>query len=99
MQNLALSRDGKCLSTIYINARNKLLWKCKFGHQWEAVPYAIKAGGWCPQCHIYISEEICRIYMEAIFNFPFPKIRPDWLLSPLQCPMELDGYCKELNIA
>jgi len=36
--NLAKSKGGECLSTEYINAHRKLLWKCK------------NKNGWCPQC-------------------------------------------------
>jgi hypothetical protein len=92
MQAIAISREGKCLSNEYHNAHTPLMWECKNRHQWLAAPDSVKHGSWCPECKTYISEEICRRYMEEIFGFPFPKIRPKWLLSPLQRPMELDGY-------
>lgn len=50
MHLLAENRGGICLSTNYINARTKLLWECKRGHQWEAKPDSIKRGSWCPIC-------------------------------------------------
>jgi len=50
MQNIAKSRNGKCLSTKYINARISLTWECSEGHQWENTPQKIKAGQWCPYC-------------------------------------------------
>ncbi len=50
MQDLAKLKGGNCLSTEYINARTKLLWECKNGHQWEAVPLSIKRGSWCSIC-------------------------------------------------
>lgn len=51
MQELARSKGGKCLSTVYVNARTKLLWECSEGHQWFAVPSKIKnTGRWCKQC-------------------------------------------------
>lgn len=99
MKNIALLREGYCLSDNYINARTKLDWQCKMKHKWQATPDSIKSGSWCPKCNTYVSEEICRKYMETIFNNYFIKIKPNWLLSPLGYPMELDGYCKELNIA
>ena len=52
MQNLAKSRGGKCLSKKYVNARTKLLWECKEGHRWSAVPDSVKRGTWCPKCAI-----------------------------------------------
>jgi thiol-disulfide isomerase/thioredoxin len=50
MQKLASKKNGKCLSKKYINSDTKLQWKCEKGHIWMAVPFAIKAGGWCPYC-------------------------------------------------
>jgi hypothetical protein len=51
MQSLAEMRGGKCLSTEYLGNKNKLLWQCAAGHQWEAAPNSIKnAGTWCQHC-------------------------------------------------
>jgi len=50
MQNLALLKEGKCLSKKYVNIDTKLLWECKEGHQWKSIPYLIKKGHWCPKC-------------------------------------------------
>ena len=44
MQELAKSREGKCLSKKYINARTKLRWQCKKGHKLMATPDSIKRG-------------------------------------------------------
>ena len=50
MIELAKKRNGECLSTEYINAHTKLLWKCADGHEWEAKPNNIQQGKWCPIC-------------------------------------------------
>lgn len=50
MRNLASKKEGVCISTEYINSQKKLRWKCKYGHQWDAVPFSIKKGHWCPIC-------------------------------------------------
>jgi hypothetical protein len=50
MQNIAKNRGGECLSPTYIRDNVKLIWRCKEGHQWEAVPNLIKRGRWCPHC-------------------------------------------------
>jgi len=51
MQRIALIKGGKCLSKKYINNSTKLLWQCKDGHEWEAVPNAIRIHNtWCPEC-------------------------------------------------
>ena len=47
----AKKRNGKCLSTQYINAKSPLEWKCKKGHTWSASLNRIKDHGkWCPYC-------------------------------------------------
>lgn len=50
MQRLAESRSGKCLSSKYRSARDKLKWQCKQGHTWDAIPSNIKRGHWCAIC-------------------------------------------------
>ncbi len=50
MQEIAKSREGKCLSKKYISAKTKLRWRCKEGHIWESEPTNIKSGRWCPVC-------------------------------------------------
>jgi len=50
MQQIAINRGGKCLSKSYINLKTKLTWQCGKGHIWDARPYNIKTGTWCPQC-------------------------------------------------
>jgi hypothetical protein len=50
MQKLASIKGGKCVSTKYENALQKLSWACKRGHQWYALPNSIKQGHWCPTC-------------------------------------------------
>lgn len=50
MHDIAKERGGKCLSTEYVNSTSNLLWECKEGHKWEAVPGSIKSGSWCRRC-------------------------------------------------
>ena len=50
IHRLASARGGRCLSTDYVNARSRLQWKCKEGHQWHARPENIRSGHWCPTC-------------------------------------------------
>jgi len=58
MQTIALSKEGLCLSTEYINTGTKLKWKCKRGHVWESVPSSIKKGTWCPVCARNLKDTI-----------------------------------------
>jgi len=50
MQRVAKNRNGECLSTVYVNARSNLEWKCSKNHVWLARPDDVKHGNWCPKC-------------------------------------------------
>jgi queuine/archaeosine tRNA-ribosyltransferase len=50
MKEVAASRGGLCLSEQYVNSSTHLLWQCREGHQWKAVPNSVKRGSWCPVC-------------------------------------------------
>lgn len=99
MKVMAEKRGGKCLSENYLSQYGKLRWRCKFGHEWEAVPYSIKAGRWCPTCSEGIKERACRGIFEVLFARKFPKAHPSWLRNEAGNVMELDGYCSALHLA
>jgi hypothetical protein len=94
MKELAVNKNGVCLSKKYINNETKLLWKCKEGHIWKATPSNIKHGRWCPDCYSYKSENLCREYLTTKFDKKFKKCKPKWLKG-----LELDGYNEELQLA
>lgn len=50
MRALAKSKNGKCLSEVYVTSLTKLQWECDKGHKWFAIPSAINSGSWCPKC-------------------------------------------------
>ena len=50
LQEFAINKKGKLLSTEYVNAHEKLLWQCNHEHQWLANWNNIKSGQWCPYC-------------------------------------------------
>ena len=61
MEEIATSRDGRCLSTAYKDNKSKLEWECREGHRWFAVPSSVKNNKrWCPICAgnipLYIEE-------------------------------------------
>jgi hypothetical protein len=96
---LAESRGGKCLSENYKNDMSNITWQCNEGHIWDATPNNIKHGRWCPTCAPGFGERVCRLFFEKIFEKPFIKTRPNWLMSKRGFPLELDGFCEELNLA
>jgi hypothetical protein len=99
MQELAAQKDGRCLSNKYLGNDKHLEWECADGHKWDAVPGGIIAGSWCPHCQYYLSERLCKAYFEDLFQKPFKKNRPTWLINSRENRMELDGYCEELSLA
>ena len=60
MHDLAKKMGGICLSKKYINIDTKLKWRCAKGHTWEAIPYSIKIGKWCPKCRDIITAKRMR---------------------------------------
>lgn len=99
MKKLAEERNGKCISTKYINTMTKLQWECKDGHRWEAIPNNILKGQWCPACREYRNERLCRLILQGMFELKFDKARPAWLRNHKGNLLELDGYNKSLRLA
>ena len=94
-KSFAKAKGGKCLSTEYKNAYQKLLWQCSEGHEWNANFHHIKHGNrWCPDCSKFKTEAVCRTIVERYLSKNFPNTRPKFLKG-----LELDGYNKELRIA
>jgi predicted Zn-ribbon and HTH transcriptional regulator len=97
MHELAYKKNGKCLSTEYINSKTKLEWQCKKGHIWETSPNNIKQDKWCPKCAGSVGENLTRQVFEEFFNKPFPSVRPKFLKYN-RC-LQLDGFNEELKMA
>ena len=51
LQEIALSKGGRCLALAYSKAHEKMEFECKLGHRWFATPTSIKSGTWCQKCH------------------------------------------------
>jgi hypothetical protein len=52
------------------------------------------------KCRRFTTEDKCRAILESIFKKPFPCVRPAFLKFPCTGKnLELDMYCKELNLA
>ncbi|WP_413790612.1 zinc-ribbon domain-containing protein [Bacillus thuringiensis] len=97
MKRLAQLRNGSCLSKVYVNIDTNLVWECSEGHHWEASPYSVSKGSWCPICNnsnFYINEEKCRFIMESLLGKDFAKTR-----NTLDNGLELDGYNEDLSLA
>jgi len=96
----ARKQGGACLGANYLGALKKHRWRCKDGHEWEAMPSSIiNAGTWCPTCREWLNEGLCRRILEAITGKDWPKARPDWLISERGGRLELDGFCQSIAVA
>lgn len=95
---IAKRRGGKPLFKEWPGSKTKALWKCGCGHEWRAAPNNVANGSWCPNCSSGLSERICRDLFERMFDRPFKKIRPEWLVIDGK-RLELDGYCESLMLA
>jgi len=50
-KELARSRNGECLSNVYINYTTHLRWRCSKSHEWLASISGVKNKNyWCPHC-------------------------------------------------
>ena len=100
LDEVARIRGGKCLSVEYKNLQAKLQWECAQGHFFTlSLGKILYRNSWCPTCNIKISQEICRVIFEYIFQEKFTKYRAEWLRSSYGGVMELDGYCENLKMA
>jgi len=100
VRGLAGDRSGQFLSKNCKSSRRlRCLWRCSEGHEFEATWSDVKSGRWCPQCSQGIGERLCREAFEQLFEVPFPKGRPEWLLNSRGNQMELDGYSEKLGLA
>ena len=80
-------------------SRTRLTIRCADGHEWQAtVDNLVHAGSWCPNCQ-HKGERIVRAIFEGTFKAPFPKSKPNWLRSPKNRNLELDGYNEQLRLA
>jgi hypothetical protein len=100
-RELAAERGGVCLTEEYPKERRKIFrWRCADGHEWESTLMAARhAGQWCPVCASGLGERLCRSLFERIFDAPFAKARPKWLVNERGKRMELDGLNSALKIA
>lgn len=98
MQEIAKERNGKCLSTEYINSHSKLLWECEKGHQWLAKPYLIKnVKNWCPICKKSKGENsVAKFLVENKIEFEGQKSFDNCIGKKNKLPF--DFYLSNYNV-
>lgn len=50
LQEVCIKRGGQCLIEKWRGNATKGAFRCEYGHKWDAAPYSIKSGNWCPYC-------------------------------------------------
>jgi hypothetical protein len=50
LRHVVEARGGRCLSSAWLGAVGHLRFRCAKAHEWEAIPYSILKGHWCPRC-------------------------------------------------
>lgn len=99
IKNIAIKNGGKLLSKDWLGADiphdfefNDFAFQC--------TPKMLKRGQWVPKRGL-VSENVCRQALEHLFGSKFIKtqniIKKE--IADRKRPLELDGYCKEFNIA
>lgn len=99
-KQLAINRNGKCLSDKYINNKTNMSWWCgKCYKKWQARLDRIKSGTWCPFCRESWGERTIDKYLTDL-NISFTrehilnkcgKQRFDFYISSHNLAIEYDG--------
>lgn len=90
----------KLLNLTHPNGKILYEVQCTESHVFTTNKQQLNKGLKCPKCitNYTLSESICRRYFEYLFESPFKKIKPKWLLNKEGNRMELDGYNESLKL-
>ena len=93
------SKGGEMLSSSeeYKTAHTKLRIKCENGHEFECSLNGFSKS-WCPECNIKANEYTTLLALEYLFERPFVKVRPKWLVNEDGNLMEIDCFNEELKL-
>lgn len=98
LKKIAKSRGGRIKDgEIYINSRTKITFIDQLNNEFKITPGNVKSGKWSP-FEKNRSEHICRQIVEQIYKNKFPSDYST-LKQSNGNRLQLDGYCKELEIA
>ena len=99
-KKLAIQRDGKCLSTEYVNNKTNLKWQCnKCEHIWEYRFDRVNSGTWCPNCNMSRGERIISEYLKKhhivfMSQWQIPtntRMKMDFYIPSIKTAIEFDG--------
>jgi hypothetical protein len=66
LREVVHARGGRCLSSAWLGAVGHLRFRCAKGHEWEAIPYSVLNGHWCPRCSSAERGLARRLTIEAL---------------------------------
>lgn len=96
---LITGRGGRLISPKkYIKGSTKYQLVCNHGHPFSINFFKLRSGQWCTECSSGLYERICKAAIEMITGHKFIKLKPIWMRFEGSL-LELDGYCKELDLA
>jgi len=100
LRQMALSRGGKLLSTIWIGNEELYDFEDAAGVKFKARAHNVKAGSWSADAGL-VTEPLFRQIMEHFFGAEFPKTKQilTTTVTGGAGAWELDGYCESLKIA
>ncbi|GAA5784365.1 hypothetical protein [Chitiniphilus shinanonensis] len=92
MKQLARAHGGECLSTVYVDTKTPMQWRCAQGHIWQQLPGRVIAGSWCAVCSGY---RLSLAQMQAL-----ARHRGGQCLSPVyvNCETKLTWSCAEGHV-
>ena len=74
LKQFALSKNGLCLSEIYINAHTKYKWQDELGNIFEAKWYSVLAGRWSRQTgNLRKAKKLRKITLEDVQKYAESK--------------------------
>lgn len=98
LRALINSKGGRLLSA-FRGLSEPVRIKCRNNHIWSPrATNVIHAGAWCPECGKHKLEHFAREIFQTLTGKKFPSGYYTWLTYRGR-QLQLDGYCKELEIA
>lgn len=89
MQEIAISRNGLCLSKEYSGSHTHLLWYCNVCTKtWWAIPTNIKSNKWCPYC-----SHCVKLTIEEMHELAFQNGGRCLSTVYVDCHTKLEWWC------
>lgn len=113
LQDIAMQKMGKCLSSEYVGIKAHYQWECQLGHQWPAIAESVLRGSWCPTCagqrEITLEEmqEICQKKDGKFLSINYINQQTKYevicgkghIFQPLGMTLVRGGWCKKCQSA